>query len=245
MHRRITFTLVELLAVITIISILAGLLLPALSRARDIARQTSCLNSLRQVSLTFNDYTLETGWFPIPFRKNVTASWADPWGDYSWNLRFVHMGMAEEKSLQALLRCPNQTRLIKTNPTTHYRSFAMNEGATTDDQDNSVPVSWGICAWVNLDPDMPSQPVRASQVRQPSATYMLIEYYAETIPQQTGNLWEGGNASYMMRKHVRSALYPDRLIPHNDKRNYSYVDCHARSIMQDADTFAEWTLVVD
>ena len=59
------FTLVELLVVIGIISILIGIILPALNKARESARQSKCLNNMRQITVATITFAQEhKGWMP-------------------------------------------------------------------------------------------------------------------------------------------------------------------------------------
>src|SRR2546430_14669611 len=67
-HRFLAFTLLELLAVIVVIAMLASLLLPALARAKVRARQTSCLNNLRQIGVAYVLYRGDHADRNMPYR---------------------------------------------------------------------------------------------------------------------------------------------------------------------------------
>lgn len=68
------FTLIELLVVMIIIAILIGLLLPAVQRAREAARRTSCLNNIKQIALAATNYEAQHRVFPSSWKPTQALS---------------------------------------------------------------------------------------------------------------------------------------------------------------------------
>jgi len=74
-RRRRGFTLVELLVVIGIIALLISILLPTLSKAREVAKRTACLSNLRQVQQAFAIYAGQyKDWVPLGYQTTTPTS---------------------------------------------------------------------------------------------------------------------------------------------------------------------------
>ena len=111
------FTLIELLVVVAIISILAAMLLPVLSRARERARQAVCINNLKQIAVGMFMYAEDyKGWMPCNYyawkygpADNLflpNGSGVELWGNYCGFGTIIINGYYGNTSLPQIFYCP-------------------------------------------------------------------------------------------------------------------------------------------
>ena len=99
-RRFLAFTLIELLVVIAIIAILAAMLLPVLAKAKEKAKQTSCMANCRQMGLATILYRDDND-DRFPFGADVTSS-APQW--------IPETRRGRSKTRCTILKCSGHTR---------------------------------------------------------------------------------------------------------------------------------------
>lgn len=213
------FTLIELLVVMAILAVLAGLLVPALVRARETARSAVCRNNLRQLAIGVMNYAADHADY-LPWCGGVDRNLGPDWvfggqsqGDLDNPRAWRQPGFGFHAEAGSMF--PHVTGL----PRQPYRerftnSYAVYRCPSSGALGAAIRVNFSMNGWVDREaqPGIGAAGVRLSGVRRPSDKVLFVNEDPRTMR----------NAAFVPGGTAAGGTF----VLHNGKVNFCYLDAH-------------------